>query len=151
MAKLLVENKALKLTNACICTLKDDDFENIDQVVYKMESYIRAKGAIPRGPLIQCSIVKQNSDGEMDLDVQMILQTDKFINKIEKPYVTESVIRYPDCIFVRYIGDEEKIHMAYDKLNLYAYEENIELTGVTYTIFIGKDGDFAADIFMEKK
>ena len=60
-------NKTLKLTNARIMELGEEDFENINLVVEKMENYIKAKGYMPVGPLIQYSGTKINEAGELDI------------------------------------------------------------------------------------
>ena len=40
---------------------------------------------------------------------------------------------------------------AYDKINLTAFEEDIELSNENYTIFVNQiDEDIVADVFVEK-
>lgn len=48
---------------------------------------------------------------------------------------------------------QEKIKFAYDKLFLLAFEEEIPLSGTSYTIFVGQDEEndrITADVFMER-
>jgi len=53
-------------------------------------------------------------------------------------------------LYTRFIGKETKLKYAYDKLGVYAYENDIELKGSTYTVFVDEDGEnFIADVFME--
>ena len=46
----------------------------------------------------------------------------------------------------------KKLKLAYDKINVTAFEENIELSNENYTIFVDQHEDnIVADIFVEKK
>lgn len=152
MRKLEVHtNKILKLTNAVCYMLEDNDFLSLDKTVYQMENYIKSKGAMPIGPLIQCTEVQNDGGAEPKIQISLIRQVNTFINKLEAPYTIQSVLRVPNCLYIRFIGDESHIKFAYDKLNVFAYEQEIPLTGRTYTIFTSKSEDeFSADIFMEK-
>jgi hypothetical protein len=64
----------------------------------------------------------------------------------------ESVLRITDCLYTRFCDEESKVKHAYDKLNLFAYENDINLTNETFTVFVNQEDDkLTADIFMEKK
>lgn len=144
-------NKTLKLTNALIIQLGEEDFENINLVVEKMENYIKAKGYMPVGPLIQYSGTKINEAGELDITVKLIRQSSQFINHTEEPYKCESLMRIKNCMYVRYTGPETSLKFAYDKINLTAFEEDIKLKGDSYTVFVNQiDDDIIADVFMER-
>ena len=153
MEKLQVAyNKSLKMTNACVYRIQEADFEDIDKIVYQMENYIRSKGAMPLGPLIQFTQVETDGNGEPNITMKFIPQANTFIVNTDPPYTMESVIRCPNCLFCRFTGEENDLHFAYDKLNLLAYEEDIPLTGRSYTVFTAKsEDDFSADVFLEKK
>ena len=117
-----------------------------------MENYIRSKGAMPIGPLIQFTQAEVDENGEPQITIKLIRQANTFILKTELPYTMESVIRCPNCLFCRFTGEKKDLHFAYDKLNLLSYEENIPLTGHTYTVITAMSEDnFSADIFAEKK
>jgi uncharacterized protein YecE (DUF72 family) len=136
---------------------KKEDFEqlqNLRALVERKEFYIRQKGAQPIGPLIQKTSVSVGENGEVQMTITFIRQADKFIHHVDPPYRMESVIRVSDCLYTRFIGEEEHLQFAYNKLNLTAYEEEIELTGESYTVFVDsneEDGTITADIFMPKK
>ncbi len=152
MNKLITSyNKTLKLTNAMFYRIANDDLQNIDKVVYQMENYIRSKGAIPIGPVVQCTQIAVTEVGEVEININFIRQANTYINHLEHPYTMESVLRIPNCLFVRFHGEESQLHFAYDKLNLIAFEEDIPLTGKSYTVFTAQSEDqFSADVFMEK-
>ncbi len=152
MSKLNLDyDKTLKLTNALIIELGEEDFENINLVVEKMENYIKARGYMPIGPLIQYSGTKINEAGELDITVKLIRQSSQFINHTEEPYKCESLMRIKNCMYVRYTGPETSLKFAYDKINLTAFEEDIKLKGDSYTVFVNQiDDNIIADVFMER-
>lgn len=148
-------NKTLKLTNVLKCklNLEDEDFR-LETLVEQMQSYIRVKGAMQIGPLIQYTKTHLNENGELDVEVVFMLQCNNFIHVVEQPYQAESVLRVPDCMYVRYMGTEEKLKFAYDKINVVAFEEDIVLTGESYTIFVNQNEEentMIADVFMPKE
>ena len=144
-------NKTLKLNNTVIVEIGEQDFENLNLVVEKMENYIKAKGYMPVGPLIQYSGTKINEAGELDITVKLIRQSSQFINHTEQPYKCESLMRIKNCMYVRYTGPESSLSFAYDKINLIAFEEDIKLKGDSYTVFVNQiDDDIIADVFMER-
>ena len=156
MKKLQVAyNKTLKLTNACIRNLLEEDLDeinDINKVILQMDNYIRSKGIMPVGPLIQRMKTTINEE-ELDINIQFIRQTNKFINNLEFPYSMQAVIRVPNCMYCRYIGPKEKLNFAYQKIQLEAFENDIPLKDKNYTIFVNQDDDndtITADVFMER-
>lgn len=150
----LNERKTLKLSNVLKSSLEigngaTEPFVQVEQ----MQSYIRVKGARQIGPLIQYTHASANEHGEVNVDIQLMLQCSNNIHKVEEPYSMESVIRVPNCIYCRYIGPEEGLRFAYDKINLYAFENDIRLKGDSYTIFVDKNEEedtLIADVFTER-
>lgn len=155
MPKLLFnQNKILKLQNVLIekIMLEDEDID-FSLIVEKMQSYIKVKGAMQIGPLIQYTKPFVNDDEELDMEINLLLQCNNFIHSVEKPYRMESVLRVQDCMYCHYIGPEEKLKFAYDKINLEAFENDIDLTGESYTVFVDQneeEGTIVADVFMPK-
>ena len=144
-------NKTLKLTNVLTKSLNEDDLNNLDAIVEQIENYIKSKGSQPIGPLIQYTATLINEQGELDIVIKLLRQSSNFIQHVEPPYEMKSVIRVKNCMYVRYTGPESKLKFAYDKINLTAFEEDIELKGDSYTIFVDQDEDnIIADVFMEK-
>lgn len=148
------ENKVLKLQNVLICKLDlTDENMNFNIIVEKMQSYIKVKGAVQIGPLIQHTETYVNEKEELDMEISLMLQCNNYIHSVEEPYRMESVIRVPDCMYCRYIGPEEKMKFSYDKINLEAFENDIELSGKSYTVFVdqnAEEGTIVADVFMPK-
>ena len=144
-------NKILKLTNVINTDLLLDMSDNAAIVIEKMENYIKTKGFQPIGPHIQYNRLSENSNKEMEIVIKLMRQCTGFIHHIEKPYKMESILRVPNCLYIRYSGPMEKIKFAYDKLTLTAFEEDIPLKGDCYSIFLEEtDGQVTVDIFMER-
>lgn len=153
----IAENKTLKLQNSLSVNL-DFSTENleliIDNEVNKMNTYIQTHGARQIGPLIQYSSIEVNDEGEADINMQFMLQADNFIHNVEQPYRMESLLRVKNCLYARYMGPEDKIKFAYDKLGVYAFENDIELEGSNYTIYVDRNEEeetMIADVFMPIK
>ena len=92
-----------------------------------------------------------NDSGELEIHISMMRQVNTYLNNVEAPYKMKSVIKLSNCIYCRYIGEESKIKFGYDKIGVTAFEENIDLTGNYYTIFVDQQDDIiTADIFMER-
>lgn len=151
MPQLQVSNKTLKLTNVLVTKMTAEDMQDM-VFAEKMENYIKSKGYQPIGPLVQYTGVQLGENGEQELVVRMLRQANGYINHTESPYTMESVLRVPNCLYLRFIGPQEKLNIAYSKLTVYAYEEDIPLTGSSYTVFVNQleNEDIVADVFMEK-
>lgn len=83
----------------------------------------------------------------------MMLQCNNFIHSVEPPYSMESVIRVPNAMYCRYTGPESKLGLAYDKINIEAFEQDIELADCNYTIFVDSNPEedlMVADVFVPR-
>lgn len=149
----LSHNKTMKLTNVVSKEIFENELEQLELVVMKMENYIKSKGSQPIGPLIQHTITEMSADGNVTVKMQLLRQSSNFINQKNDEYKIESLIRVPNCMYCRYIGPEQYLKFAYDKINLAAFEEDIRLKGDSYTIFVNRnenEGAITADVFMER-
>lgn len=90
-------------------------------------------------PLIQATSFEIKDDGAVDIKMQFMLQTDNFIHNVEPSYRMDSILRVKNCLYARYIGPEDKLKFAYDKLGVYAFENDIELEGCNYTIYVDRN------------
>ena len=153
MNKIIISNnKILKLQNVFSLELDINNNEEVMTKIIQMENYIKSKGAIPIGPLIQKTKCVVNEEGQLEVKIYLMRQANNFIHNVETPYKMESVIRVRNCMYARYTGPEEKLKLAYDKINVVAFEEDIELSNENYTIFVDQqDDNIIADIFVEKK
>lgn len=148
----IYEKKVLKLTNVLVKETEligDADF-SLD--VIGMENYIKSKGTIPIGPLVQKIVTQNDGNGNLNIKLFLLRQCKDYIQHIDQPYKMESVLRITNCLYTRFCDEESKVKYAYDKLVLFAHENDINLTNETYTVFVEQENDkLTADIFMEKK
>ena len=148
----LSTNKSLKLMNVLSVEIELNQDSDLETTVVKMDNYLKSKGAMPIGPLIQRTVYSINENQQLEIHAYLMRQTNNFIHNIEAPYKMEPVIRVRNCMYAHYVGPEEKLKLAYDKINVTAFEEDIELSNENYTIFVDKqDDNIVADIFVEKK
>lgn len=148
---IISTNKSLKLSNL-FSTELDNLNENLSVVLSKLENNLKIKGVIPIGPIIQKTEFCVNEEGKSYVRLYLMRQANNFIHNVESPYTMESVLRVKNCMYARYSGPEEKLKLAYDKINVTAFEEGIELSNTSYTIFVDKqDDNIVADVFVEKK
>lgn len=104
------QNKLLKLQNVLIDKINLEEEEmDYNLVVEKMQSYIKVKGAVQIGPLIQHSNTFVNDAEELGVEINFLLQCNNYIHNVEKPYRMESVLHIPNCMYCRYIGPEENL------------------------------------------
>ncbi len=148
------QNKTLKLQNVLLCKLYlEDEDADLNIMIEKMQSCIKVKGAVQIGPLIQRTRPSVNDKEELDIEITLMLQCNHDIHSVEQPYSFETVIRIPNCMYCRYIGPEDKLSFAYQKIQLEAFENDIPLKGDSYTIFVDRDEEnetITADVFMER-
>jgi len=148
------ENKVLKLTNVLKYKLPlNDEHFDFNVMIEQMQSYIRTKGAMQIGPLIQYTGTAINVNNELEVEIYIMLQCNQFIHSVEQPYSMESVIRVPNTLYCRYTGPESKLKFAYDKINLEAFENDIATENYNYTIFVNhnvEDDVMTADVFVPR-
>lgn len=148
------ESKTLKLTNVLKYKIlvNEEDFD-FNIAIEQMQTYIKTKGAMQVGPLIQYTRTFLNENNELDMEVIMMLQCNNYIHAVEPPYSMESVIRVPDAMYCRYTGPEMTLKFAYDKINLEAFEQDIKLANYSYMIFVDNNVEeeiMTADVFVPK-
>lgn len=148
-------NKVLKLTNVLKyrILISEDDF-NFSIAVEQMQSYIKTKAVMQVGPLIQLTKTFLNDQGELNVEVFILLQCNNFVHGVEQPYSMIPVVRVTDAVYCRYCGPEEKLSFAYQKINVEAFEGDVELSGESYTVFVSRNEDeecIIADVFVPKK
>lgn len=144
------ENKTLKLTNVLIRELSENEIIDIDKINYMMDSYIKAKGNSTIGPIINYSNLEVDENGQPKISIKIMVQLKNLIYNVEAPYEIKKELRISNCLFARFNEKEENIQFAYQKLGVYAFENDIKLKGDSYTVFVKKEEEnIVADIFME--
>jgi len=77
------ENKNLKLTNVVIREINFEEDIELNTVVLQMENYIKAKGAVPLGPLVQKTVYSIDDTGQLDIHMYIMRQANNFIKKVQ--------------------------------------------------------------------
>jgi len=127
----VAENKTLKLTNVLARKIDASELGNLGVILTQMQNFIKSHSAMPVGPVIQC--VKFTSGPNPEPQIYFMMQVNQLIPRLEPGY-------------------EQDSSLASQKLNIYAYEHEIELTGTTYSIYVNQDSENGVmDVFMETK
>lgn len=144
------ENKTLKLNNLLIREVSENELIDINKISYMMDSYIKSKGNSTIGPMINYSTVEVDESGQAKVIIKLMVQLKNPIYNVEKPYELNTQLRVTNCLFARYTEKEENLQFAYQKLGVYAFENNIKLKGDSYTVFVKQEEEnIVADVFME--
>ena len=148
------ENKTLKINNPIIREIPLEELSSIDKYVGMMKNYVKIKGFKIIGPLIQYSsgIKGIDSNNNPIIENKIILQLHQSGIKIEEPYVTSDTLRVENCLFCRFNDIQDNLQYAISKITLFAYENDIKLSGESYIVLIeNKDNILLADVFMPIK
>ena len=148
------ENKVLKLTNVLSRKVPTSELMNQDKQVGMLMNWIKAKGYQTVGPLIMYStgVTGTDADGQPIIDSRVMIQLNTGSVRLELPYRFEKELRISNCLLARFNDDAEKLQFATSKLTLYAYENDLELTGETYIVLMEQqENKLFADVFMPLK
>ena len=146
----IVTGKTLKLKNILSKEIGSSEGAEMQKAMHMFSAYIKSKKLTPYGPLvIYGKIAFEN--GSLVQRSRLMIQIREIPDKIESPYSFDELIRVENCIMARYRGDATSIQMAHGKINVHAFENDIQLKGETYTVFVEQndDGRILADVFAE--
>ena len=146
----VAENKTLKLTNVLSRTLQPEELANLPVILTQMQNFMKSNGAQPIGPLVQ-AITEGTGPDHMHV-MSMMQQATQMIPKMEPGYHMDAVLRVKTCLYAHYTGPLSQSQLASSKLQILAFENDIKMTGNSYTIYVNQDDDDAVvDVFMETK
>lgn len=144
----VAENKTLKLTNVLSREIHPEEMASLPVVLTQMHNFIKSNNAQPIGPIVQAMVVGE--DRQMHL--YMMQQATQFIGQMEQDYHMDAVLRVKNCLYAHYTGPMSYSNLASQKLDIYAFEHEIETTGDSYTVYVNQDDDNGVlDVFMETK
>ena len=146
----VAENKTLKLTNVLSRRVQPEEVGNMMLVLTQMHNFIKSHNAMPVGPLVQAIKVGTGPDHAPEL--YMLQQATQLIPQMEPGYTMDAVLRVKGCLYAHYTGPLSHSQLASAKLQILAFENDLKLSGNTYTIYVNQDDDDAVvDVFMETK
>lgn len=143
---LLKNNKTLKLTN--VVAIESTEYQDDENMLVQFVNHNSLKMI---GPLVYYSSAFLDSDGEVSIVRRTMTQVGTLPTINSSHITTYSNIKVENCLFARFRGREEDLKYAFSKIELHAYENNIQLKGDSYTILLEgeEQGDIIADVFME--
>ena len=146
----VAENKTLKLTNVLSHEVQPTEMGNMQLVLTQMQNFMKSNGAQPIGPLVQA--IKPGTGPDQLPEMYMMQQATQLIPRMEAGYSMDAVLRVRNCLYAHYVGPMSQSGLASQKLNIMAFEHELELPGTVYTIFVNQDDDEGVvDTFMETK
>ena len=130
-----------------------EEILNHGKYIAMVENWVRAKGYETQGPLIVYSSGVKGMDGDTPIiDSAIMVQLKTGAVRLEIPYKFEKEIRIENCLMARFHDAPENMQYATQKLTLFAYENDLELTGETYIVFLHQaENKMLADVFMPLK
>ena len=147
---LVSESKTLKLTNVLSRRIMPEEFPNINLIVTQMENFVRSHGAQPIGPRVRQLWVSKGP--KPHAKISLLSQANQMITRLHPHYHMDAVLRVKNCLYAHYVGPMARNELATQKLNIYAFEHDIKLSGSAYSIFVSQDDDEGVvDVFMEKE
>ena len=146
----VAEHKTLKLTNVLQRKVNESEFGNMSIVLTQMQNLIRSHNAMPVGPIIQC--VKMRTGPNPTAEIYFMQQVNQLLPRLDPGYQMDAVLRVKNCLYAHYTGPMNHSNLASQKLDIYAFEHEIKLTGDVYSIYVNQDEDDGVlDVFMETK
>ena len=146
----VAENKTLKLTNVLSRVVQPEELANLPVILTQMQNFMKSNGAQPIGPLVQ-AIVEGTGPDHMPV-MYMMQQANQMITQMEPGYHMDAVLRVKNCLYAHFTGPLAFNQLATAKLQVLAFENDIKLSGNSYTIYVNQDEDDGViDVFMETK
>ena len=144
------ENKVLKLHRVFKKTLSEKENQELPRTLQLIQGFIKARGLKTKGPLITLS-KPASRDGTTVIETSILCQLEQSPHmKLEYPYEYDEELRVGNCLYARFTGLQQHLQIAAAKMQVYAYENYLTLSGNTYTVFLAKEeGVFMCDIFAE--
>lgn len=149
MSKLIVnDNKKLVLKQVLIEEHRGIDFEEIDKKIQDFEKKIKLLNVQIFGPLItKLSGTQIRSDGSLSADYDLIVQAHDF-EQYKNQFRIHEKLATERCVYVRFDDHPRYIQFATAAIDLYLYNNDIEDSGVLYTVMVnGNDEKLIVDYF----
>lgn len=144
------ENKTLKLTNVLSRRIMPEELASMPVILTQMHNFLKSNSAQPIGPLVQAVTVGTGPDHTPEL--YLMQQATQMVSQMDPGYHMDAVLRVKNCLYAHYTGPMSHSQLAGSKLQIIAFENEIKLTGTSYTIYVNQDEDDAVvDVFMETK
>lgn len=148
----IAENKKLILKKVINRNLDLIPLENLDTEINRFYNNIQALKVQVFGPLIiRNKGMKISDDGQITSDYDLYIQAHDYKQyKNQFNLLDEVVVEY--CLYTRFEGKPEYLQLAFNKLEIYEYEEDIITRGDVYMVSLEDSEDYIVmDIFKPVK
>ncbi|HJJ28034.1 MAG TPA: hypothetical protein O0X70_01410 [Methanocorpusculum sp.] len=143
----ITEGKTLKLHNVLARPVASGEMDEIEKIARMFESYTKVKRLTMYGPGILHSRTELNGDS-VQQKIEFMSQVREIPEKLVSPYTFQELLRAENCLLAQFHGDAEKISLAYNKLQIYSFEHDLNLSGEMFTVILDKQNSvITADIF----
>lgn len=140
--------KTLLLENVVSTKAEVDSPVSMQKAASGLSHFIRTRGAKPRGPLIQVTVVGDGPEADRQTDSEFLRQASTPITGDGSNYTYTARISLSGCVLARFHGEAVNFHIVFNKIAVFAYEHDLELSGKFYAVFVSEDGAMlTADVF----
>ena len=133
--------KKLHLYKVVSRKLNDSEINSLLKTISIFGEHIKSFGLQTKGPLI----IKTKSimeDGIAKNEITLMSQLlNPSHNKLSEPYKYVEEVIVGKSLYAKFIGDKNKAAIANFKIQVVAYENNINLKGEIYSVFVSTDDD----------
>lgn len=123
-------NKFIVIKNAVEYPITADNI-SYEQVIKKVTNTLMANGLSPRPPTIIHSVVDKKG-----VCSSIIIQVKEELDKMPPTFKKNNRAKVGPCLYVRFIGVGRDSKYAYEKISVFAYENDIKLRDENYTVFV---------------
>lgn len=139
--------RTLLLDNVVHTRADPNDPTRFQEAVVGLNRFIRAQGAAPRGPLVQVTQVAEEPGAE-PRSSELLRQASLPISGDADRYRFSARLEVAGCVLARFQGDAADLHIVYNKLAVFSYENDIPLSGRFHAVFLEQEGPaLSADVF----
>ena len=150
----LYENKVLKLINVLSRKIPQKESFSQAKQMQILQNWVKNKGYETFGPIIfySSSIKSLGKEDFPIIDTKVMVQLKQNVIALDSAYLFQEEVRIVNCLFVHFNDTVDNLQYAMNKLMLFAYENDIKLTGESYMVLLKQEGSsMLADIFMPAK
>lgn len=146
----IAEKKTLKLNNVLFRALDTSDTTGFEKTASMFESYTKSKKLDLYGPVV-IRVEPKIVGREVQITTTLLGQVRNPPESVDDPYSFLPLLRVENCLMARYRGPSKSLQVAYSKMQVYAFENNIPLSGTTYTVYVdgNSEDEIMADVFTE--
>lgn len=149
MAKLEIkENKKLVLKKVLVKKLYGIQLEQLDNEINQFYQQLQLLKSQVFGPLVTRNKgTNIHEDGRFTVDYELYMQAHDY-NQYKNYFEIRDEVTVNNCLYLRFQDTQEYMQMAFSKLELHIYENDIPVKNDIYTVYVGGSQEkITVDIF----